>query len=257
MVMSVLAGGLGNQMFQVAAGWALAKENNDEFAVDIRDHRCVNQGREAATYIDNIFSKINTSSFDVDSMVRYSERSFAYNQIPYQPSTMIDGYFQSEKYFIKYRDAILDLFNIRDLIPNIIKDKYEPILELENTTSIHIRRGDYLTIQHIHPVCTMQYYHSCVDILPEDANLLIFTDDIGWCADNFKSDRYHIVHEEDYIDLYLMSQCTNNIIANSSFSWWGAWLNRHEEKRVFAPQRWFATDYNNTVDLIPDDWQVI
>ena len=123
--------------------------------------------------------------------------------------------------------------------------------------SIHVRRGDYLTKPNIHPTQTINYYMDAVKLMSPNTLFLVFSDDIGWCKDNFK-DFTNIVFIEgnsDYEDLLLMSLCDNNIICNSSFSWWAAWLNQNPNKKVVAPKLWFGSGLNhNTKDITPENW---
>jgi len=121
---------------------------------------------------------------------------------------------------------------------------------------VHIRRGDYLNKIHKHPTQPKEYYYSAFSQFNEDIHFLIFSDDIEWCKNNLKYKYLYFIEEElDYISLYLMSLCNHNIIANSSFSWWGAWLNQETNKKVIAPSNWFGKNKKlNTKDLIPSKW---
>ena len=123
-------------------------------------------------------------------------------------------------------------------------------------TSIHVRRGDYVKHPNHHPVQTIEYYNKSVEMVGKDTTIVVFSDDIEWCKKNFNIDNIiYIEDEKDYIELYLMSLCDNNIISNSSFSWWGAWLNTNENKKVIAPNKWFGSAINeNTNDIIPKGW---
>lgn len=236
MITAYLKGGLGNQMFQIATAYSLSKSNDDECCFDFN---IGNFTQKPATYYkENIFKKIKDDKITITS--KYTEPRFNYNEIPYKNNMIIDGYFQSEKYFIKYRRDILDLFKNENILDNI-HEKYKPILT--NSVSLHIRRGDYVNLQNIHPVQDIVYYNKCLDFLKPD-NILIFSDDIVWCKNNFNKDNITFIeNQKDYEDIYLMSMCNDNIIANSSFSWWGAWLNENENKKVFAPKKWFGNNY--------------
>jgi hypothetical protein len=105
----------------------------------------------------------------------------------------------------------------------------------------------------------MDYYRNAIAEFSDDTRFLVFSDDIQWCKENFKGDNFHFIEgEKDYVDLYLMSLCNNNIIANSSFSWWGAWLNNTPNKKVIAPKQWFGKAKQlNTKDLIPETWIIL
>ncbi len=163
----------------------------------------------------------------------------------------LDGYWQSQKYFISTESIIRDILSpSQETIQNLSK------FPTEGSTSIHIRRGDYVTSNGYHPIQSMSYYQRALEEIGDYNNLLIFSDDINWCKDNLKFDRMIFIEGNTNVkDLWTMSLCTNNIIANSSFSWWGAWLNRNLNKKVIAPNNWFGSQANlNTSDIIPSDW---
>ena len=162
MITCNLQGGLGNQMFQIAAASALAWRNEDEPIFDLERHDLPQQGRKAINYLDNIFRNV-TFKENTSYSETYNEPHFSYKEIAYTKNMCLKGYFK-------------------------------------------------------------------------------------------------IIEEEDYIDLYIMSMCKNNIIANSSFSWWGAWLNSNEHKKIAAPKNWFHSskeELYNTQDLIPDNWLLL
>ena len=257
MISCKLQGGLGNQMFQIAASAALAMRNNDEFCYDLEDHYLPFQGEKADNYVDNIFRKIVFSS-DIDKSNIYKESKYSYSKIAYSNNLFLVGYFQSEKYFSDKEKEIRHLFSIDSHTRNFIKEMYGRLLT-KRTTSIHIRRKDYLKFKDIHPVCKKEYYLEAIKYLPEAEKYLIFSDDIEWCRENFRDRCFEIISgEKDYIDLFLMSCCDNNIIANSSFSWWGAWLNSNPDKRIVAPKTWFGPGVKrDTRELIPNGWKVI
>jgi hypothetical protein len=132
------------------------------------------------------------------------------------------------------------LFEIDEQTKNYLTEKYSDIL-FENTCSIHVRRGNYVERQDFHPLQSIDYYKQAISIIGENTLFLIFSDDIEWCESNldFIKNKIFISGNLDYQDLYLMSMCNHNIIANSSFSWWGAWLNNHKDKKIIYPSLWF------------------
>lgn len=256
MITAYLQGGLGNQMFQISAAVALALENDDQAVFDASKHYLPLQGRRCEKYADNIFRNVKFANIqNIENT--YNESSLSYSKIPYKGNLQIRGYFQSEKYFVNHEREIRNLFSPSRDIQEYIDSKYGQYLSKVNVTSIHIRRGDYLKFSDTHPPCTKEYYVACFKELPSDTDYLVFSDDSVWCERNFKSDRFKVIsEEEDYIDLYLMSKCKNNIIANSSFSWWAAWLNDSKGKKVFAPKRWFGpTGPVDTGDIVPEVWE--
>lgn len=256
MITAYLQGGLGNQMFQISAAVALALENDDQAVFDASKHYLPLQGRRCENYADNIFRNVKFANIQNIENI-YNEPSLSYSKIPYKNNLQIRGYFQSEKYFVNHEKEIRNLLAPSLEIEKYIDSKYGHDLSKSNIASIHIRRGDYLKFSDTHPPCTKEYYAACFRELPSDTTYLVFSDDPVWCEGNFKSDRFKVISgEEDYIDLYLMSKCQNNIIANSSFSWWAAWLNDSKGKKVFAPKRWFGpTGSADTGDIVPEVWE--
>ena len=142
-------------------------------------------------------------------------------------------------------------------VKEIIETKYSDLLSVR-TTAIHVRRGDYLKFPQHHPTQTVEYFLAGVELLKDKTDkFLVFSDDIAWCKANFKFDNIvYIENEKDYIELYLQSLCNNNITSNSSFSWWGAWLNENNNKVVIGPNKWFGSAINHdTSDVIPETWK--
>tara|TARA_R100000951_G_scaffold112169_2_gene112108 strand:+ start:63 stop:830 length:768 start_codon:yes stop_codon:yes gene_type:complete len=252
MVNSNLMGGLGNYLFQIASSLSLALDNRDTLIYDDSDVTVVHKPIE--TYKDNIFRNINFSKINY-TVVHYNEPNFHFDKIKYVPNIRLNGYFQSEKYFNHQRDKILEFFSPTTAIREKIKSKY-PFIGKSNVCSIHVRRGDYLRLPYHHPVCSSMYYGEAINHMGGDNIFLVFSDDIEWCKTTFKGSSFIFVENNtDFEDLYLMSMCDNNIIANSSFSWWGAWLNDNKNKKVVAPSVWFGPAIkNNTKDLIPENW---
>jgi len=182
-------------------------------------------------------------------------------------NVFLRGFWQSEKYFLGHRKAILEEFSFK----NSFSDENMKIAtRIQETTSIsiHVRRGDYVSNPgacKTFASLNIDYYQQAIRKINVNATnmlLVFFSDDIDWVKKNIigqlpNSYQYVIVNinkrSESYNDMHLMSLCKHNIIANSSFSWWGAWLNQNPEKKVVAPKRWFLID-KNTIDLYPKDW---
>ena len=190
---------------------------------------------------------------------------FDNNLLMFEDNKYIDGYFQCEYYFKDIRKEILNQFVINQAISNYTKDIENKIKNSRNSCSLHIRRGDFMndTNISIHGACDIKYYKNAMKYLEEKIDNLfyfVFSDDIEWCRENLvienavyiESKEIRIPHE----DIYLMSLCSNNIIANSTFSWWGAWINQNEEKIVIAPKKWFAEDKmnNQSKDIVCESW---
>ena len=248
-------GGLGNYLFQISTSHAISKRTGKKMLFDISDiyspHKTYNH------YLDNFFRKVEFTTI-TETYNTVFERGFEFANIPEIDGNLkLNGYFQSEKYFIDNRKDILNLFEIDTINNNYLSEKYLNVLTT-NTCSIHVRRGDYLHLTDIHPTQDLSYYIDSYNTIGEDYNYLIFSDDISWCLKNFGFIKHKtfITGNTDFQDLYLMSMCDNNIIANSTFSWWGAWLNENNDKRVIIPKKWFGdrNSHLNTNDLYPNKW---
>lgn len=251
MICCNLKGGLGNQLFQIAAGFSYALDFNLEFRLNtglLDKWHCI-QGESPKVYFDNIFSNIDVTNHIPSNT--YNEPSFTYQKIPNGLNEYIfDGYFQSEKYFKHNSESILSLFNFekfKDLV-----DEYD----CRDACSIAVRRGDYLNHRHIYNVLDMSYYNKAMEIANCN-KYIIYSDDMDWCKNNFIGDQFIFadsISRNAPAIIYLTSICKHNIIANSTLSWWGAWLNQNDHKKVIVPKLWFTTKNMSSVDLVPTDW---
>ncbi len=253
-----LMGGLGNCLFQISTAYSISLRDSKTFLCE----KLVSHGSHKPIdhYLNNIFKKINFGDINF-KYVNYKEPFFHYNEIlKSENNLMLNGYFQSEKYFINYRNEILNLFEINSDIKDKIITKYGDILS-KKTCSIHVRRGDYVRLNQYHTVQPIDYYQKSIKLIGEEYNYLIFSDDLEWCKNNFDfiQNKYFIENDTDYENLYLMSMCDHNIIANSSFSWWGAWMNKNKTKKVISPKNWFGikNKHLETKDIYPENWIVI
>ena len=169
------------------------------------------------------------------------------------------GYFQSEKYFKHIEDDIRKLFAPK----KEAKEAYEEVKELfDDPVALHIRRGDFLRNSVHHHNLSMQYYETALRAFGQERQIIIFSDDTDWCKQQplFEGDRFLVCEAGGpYTDLYLMSKCSDFIIANSTFSWWGAWLSDNEDKLVIYPDIWFGPNNidKSTADLFPPKWRMI
>lgn len=252
-----IMGGLGNYMFQISTAYAMSLRDNKKFICDYSDN--IVPQKPYYTYTNNIFRNIEFIN-GFSNYTSVNELGFNYNELPFvKGNVKLFGYFQSEKYFKNYRNEILELFSIDENTNDYIQKKYSELLS-EDTCSIHVRRGDYIKLSNFHHTQTIDYYQQSYELMGKNKKYLIFSDDINWCMENFNfiSDKAFIKNNTDYQDLYLMSLCKNNIITNSSFSWWGAWLNKNENK-VIAPSKWFGPNnlHLPTHDVYSDKWVVI
>ena len=196
------------------------------------------------------------------------EKDFFYDQSLLQPkdNNCIYGNFQSEKYFINIRNILIKEFTLKRNISDYGKIVKDEINKSSCSCSLHIRRGDYLTnsvVNKVHGVLGLDYYKKAIKLLEEkqgDVQYFIFSDDIQWAKENLNIEKSFFVDDQKERtpneDVYLMSLCNHNIIANSTFSWWGAWLNDNDKKVVISPKQWFMDKKinNNTFDLIPSIW---
>lgn len=239
-----LMGGLGNQMFQIATCYAYAKDNN-------MDYSCPQQTNQTCSrkesYTDTILRNVKRNNI-VGNWYPIREPNFYYNKLPIinYDKIYLSGYFQSAKYFNQYRDELKYLFRPRDEDVEYIK-KYD----FSNSLCIHVRRGDYLLMSEIHVPQSIEYYIEGYKLLKESLNkqidnIYIFSDDLDWCKNQefFKelknTHNVIFVNENDVITLYMMTNCTYHVIANSSFSWWGAYLKDNINEPVIIPKKWFG-----------------
>ena len=254
-----MMGGLGNQMFQYAYAKNLSLVNNTDFYLDITFYN----NQVGVTPRVFTLSEFPNVTLNLEAPTTTSPLTTIIDNFTYNPnnilkeSCFLHGYWQSEKYFKESKDII-----VKDFSPNLstIQNLIIKYPEINNNTiSLHIRRTDYLNSNGYHPVQTIDYYKTAIDILGEYDNIFIFSDDIGWCKNNLLfEDMIFVEDNSDVEDLWLMSLCKNNIVVNSSFSWWGAYLNTSENKRIIAPSRWFGGDVSiNTNDIVPEEWHRI
>ena len=283
MVIVKIVGGLGNQMFCYAYAKSLEQKGH-EVKIDISAFETykLHGGYQLDKYNIDLDSSIKDENdkfykntffykvlrrFGMDFSRRIKEKSLLFDKklLEIDDNSYLDGYFQCEKYFKDIREIILKQFTINQDISNYTKEIKNKIQNSKNSCSLHIRRGDFVnsTNINIHGACDIEYYKKAMKYLEEkveNINYFIFSDDIEWVKENLAiqnaiyidSKEKRIPHE----DIYLMSLCKNNIIANSSFSWWGAWLNQNEKKMVIAPKRWFADDKleSQSKDIVCESW---
>lgn len=285
MIIVKLIGGLGNQMFQYALGRHLSEKNNVEFKIDISGFESYKLHRYSLNTFNtknNIASKYEIDKFKkykvrpgkkwflynkfiADNLKYFQEKEFSFNPkvLDIKDNAYIDGYWQSEKYFKEIESLLKHEFTLKKEFENVDNKILETIVA-NDSVSLHIRRSDYVTREktnQIHGICSLKYYNTAILKIKEiikNPFFFVFSDDMPWVKENLKLD-YPVVYVDhgqgkNYEDLILMSRCKHNIIANSTFSWWGAWLNENPNKIVIAPKKWFNDESKNTKDLIPDGW---
>jgi hypothetical protein len=252
MVSCNLKGGLGNQLFQISTTCALALENNDIAMFDFDRCSTPMQGFKSSKYKNSIFKNVNTSS-DIKCDNHYIEPYHQYSKIPYVKNIMLNGYFQSELYFKNKKEQIINQYDFSHRtndIENFIAKIPRPIV------SVHIRRGDYLTYTHVFNIIDNQYYIDAMNQF-KDCSYLFISDDYEFVKSNYNKDInfFYSTFDDELSDLILMTKCDHNIIANSTFSWWGAYLNNNKNKKVISPKSWFNQNFQfNCKDLIPEEW---
>jgi hypothetical protein len=261
-------GQLGNQMFQFAAVYSLAKTKGYELKIPIEN--TVNRNHHGHKL--DLFDCFNIpETFLIEGNQIQPNLSFLYNEVGHhynksffdiEDGTNIQGYYQTEKYFENYKDDIYNLFSFKkDLYNKCNKVLYDikSNYNLE-VVSLHVRRGDYVANQACHPLCSLDYYIEAIQSQFSDKNYIfhIFSDDIEWCKQIFSGENNLVFSESNshFEDICMLTLSDHNIIANSSFSWWGAWLNQNPNKRVIAPSNWFgpALSHLNIKDVIPENW---
>lgn len=266
-------GGLGNQMFEYAFYKALrlkfpfALYAFDTYASDISHN-----GYELET-IFNIDSKTERNRYAFyRKLERHNYVDFSLvkedNYMTYCPNVYEDilsphewiGFWQTEKYFIHIEEKIRKIFKFREaLLSKRTRQLADEIRNFKNPISVHVRRGDYMAIDST-KTFGLEYYNAAISLLRNmyaGEKLIVFSDDVNWCRENLCFDNMIFVDwnrgVDSWQDMYLMSLCKLNIIANSSFSWWGAWLNNNKEKQVIAPLKWMKEEPENS-DIIPNSW---
>jgi hypothetical protein len=253
-VTAELVGQLGNQLFIIAATVSHALEHG---ATPIFPDLVEKKEYNIPLNYQKLFRTLPVQLPKSPRFV-YKEPYFAYQPLPYRPCMKLCGYFQSEKYFINHKREILELFAPPTEIVSYLTTHYGDILAHPNTVSIHVRFYHEDPHGLAHPFCDYEYFEKAMALFPQDALFIVFSNEMEKCkallSHTHRSMRF-IEGEDHFSDLYLMSFCKHNIIANSSFSWWGAYLNRNSEKRVVAPKNWFNPTYlSDKDDLIPADW---
>ena len=257
-ITSFLMGGLGNQMFQISKALSEGFDNNID--VVFRPYSFVPMhGNQPTKYLNNIFKNIKFDNI-TEKLERVTEPSWSYSQINllYYKSIEFYGYFQSGKNFENNKEKIIQLFSPDKQFIEKIKRLYPNILS-KNSISIHVRRGDYLTISDILPTIDKTYIDQALNKLNNEGSIFIFSNDKKWVEENLNYENSTIVMGlEDYEELWAMSLCNHNVMSNSSFSWWASYLNKNTNKKVFAPSIWFGPKgEKNFDDIYEPEWEKI
>ena len=293
MVIVQLNGGLGNQLFQYGAGRAIAHRNRVPLKMDLS----ILQTSTLRTYRLAYFNVIEEFAKEEEirrlltprrtevvprlcnnmrrcflpyyrhPVLRERSRSFDPKVLKARRNTYLVGYWQSERYFADIADLIRSEFALRHQ-PDGVNQRVLAEIGQANSVSLHIRRGDYVVnpkTNRVHGVLGMDYYRTAVSFIAdrvEQPHFFVFSDDTPWCRQHLKMPfatffMEHNGEEKDYEDLRLMRNCKHHIIANSSFSWWGAWLSEYPHKLVVAPRKWYAEAEYDPASRFPSDWTVL
>ena len=282
-----LFGGLGNQMFQYATAKAVALRSGAELLLDLSWFSTASDRQYAlgplqvsARTLAEIPPEGATGRLLRKALHRFSRHSDKYWQgrpvfrekhFHFDPAVLdvrapvcLDGYFQSERYFLEYRALIASEFTVATPLGSLAQAMLER-MATHDAICLHVRRGDYvanMTTKAFHGLCPLDYYHQGLRIVGEGLlkpHCYVFSDDPQWVHANFSPEcpmsvvDIHGAHEA-HEDLRLMAACKHFVIANSSLSWWGAWLCSYPDKRIVAPKNWFQSSTNDPKDLIPDHW---
>lgn len=284
MIKVKVTGGLGNQLFQYASCKAIAERNNALLCVDVSEFKrykvhplrldrlsCISVFTYKQNFLDSVcvkFKRFKIAQLYIKNRNIKIEDGLGYESslLETKDDSILIGYFQSEKYFKNIREDLLEEFIPSGVIPQYYDNIIKEINNIDSL-SVHIRRGDYVSnsmATEVHGVCDAEYFSRSVDYLKRnskissDTKVLIFSDDIEWCKENISLSDNQIYIDGDSerpeLDMYLMSKCKNHIISNSTFSWWGAWLNRSVIKTVICPKVWFKDTKIDSKDLVPEDW---
>ena len=203
--------------------------------------------------------KINNTKLNLYNFLQYRQINFSYEEIPLRDNLILVGDFQSEKFFLNCVNDIKNLFYFDENRSKEISNYLSEIIKTPKITSVHVRRGDYLTKPNYHPVCSVEYYLKSMEIVNDGNTEFIFvSDDIDWCKNNFKGDNIHYSSFTNEIDdLLLLMLCDNHIMSNSSFSWWGTYLSDKKGVNI-APKTWFGElGPQDTNDIYLEEWIVI
>lgn len=267
MIIVKLTGGLGNQMFQYAAGRATALCHHARLALDIRTLERKNWAdRRYSLDCYNIQANIIRPNWLTILFLHQLKRPlFDKDIVKISDNTYMDGTWQNEGYFRDFRPQLLKDFTLKKPLSKKAVN-FQRQIKQTNSVSLHIRRTDYLSekMSKIYTICGLDYYNAARITLEKklsNPTYYIFTDDTRWAHRNLGFLRKKVFVSgdgiKDFEEIFLMSNCQHNIIANSSFSWWGAWLNKNKDKIVISPKKWFIDPVHEPEGLTMKGWTKI
>lgn len=285
MIIIEIIGGLGNQMFQYAYAKSLQQKG---YQVKIDISAFINYKLHGGYQLDKY--QIDLPKASATELKKYAKAkgltklanyllpkkhthhiyasNFSFDEALLEPEdgTYIHGYFQSPRYFSSIKNIIAGQFTLKHTLSPYAIEIANQIAHSSIAVSLHVRRGDYITDNNaakVHGTCDIRYYQKAVQKITEtskNSTIFVFSDDILWAKQHLDTDNTYFIESIDnrppHEDMYLMSQCHHNIIANSSYSWWGAWLNPNPNKKVIAPKQWFLDQQlqEHSSNLIPACW---
>jgi hypothetical protein len=258
MIVPRLIGGLGNQMFVIAAAYSKSIDMNTELCINYQPGSFIGaiQGFDPNRYKNTLYKKIKETTYIPKNF--FHEKDWAYGPMPDSDDMLITGYFQSEKNFKKHTKEVRELF----CIPSEIQEKVNKALNKQSKKilGVHVRFGDYLKVtSDVHLVCDRDYYINALKQFNlDDYTVIVCTDDFENYQKLVNLDNVIVSNSKSELeDLYILSQCDDLIISNSTFAWWGSFLGKHKEK-VCVPSRWFNSNGpKNYLDIYRDDWTII
>ncbi len=273
-------GGLGNQMFQYALALKMQSRGiqvkidvtkyeqhhaHNDFELDrifgidcryaeLREIRKL--GYQKANHLTEFLKRTPFRKKTI-----YNNESYAFDErVLGLDGYYVEGYWQSERYFSDIKEHILKTYQFP--VFSAKQQRWADRIRRTCSVGVHIRRGDYLKYPYLQDICTVEYYRRAMQYvrkqIPENVEFYIFTNDFPWAEKHFRGANCHFVKgnegKDSFRDMQLMSICRHNIVANSSFSWWAAWLNQNPRKMIIAPERWTNSESKEQVDIIPQEW---
>ena len=254
MIINNLMGGIGNQLFQISAGFAHAKNIQTDFAINYKIGLGNGQGHPPRRYKDTLYKNIPETNHNV--FIPYQEPKFSYTPISKLNNLCLIGYFQSKKYFLGYEEEVKKLLYFPISLRTKVQNKFDAIKKKK--VGIHLRLGDYRaksTEGVFHKIDYSLYLNDATKHFGDDYEFLIFSDDLNLLKQEVNLKNFvNLENDNEIEDLYSLSQCDNLIMSNSSFSWWGAFLGKTKEK-VICPNKWFGPrGPQDSFDIYEDSW---
>ena len=254
MIINNLMGGLGNQLFQISAGFAHAKNIQTEYAINYKIGLGNGQGFHHRRYKDTLYKNIPKTSHNV--FIPYQDPKFSYTPISKLNNLCLIGYFQSRKYFLGYEEEVKNLLHFPISLRTKVQNKLDAIKKKK--VGIHLRLGDYRAknIEGVfHKIDYSLYLNDATKKFGDDYEFLIFSDDLNLLKQEVNLKNFvNLKNDNEIEDLYSLSQCDSTIISNSSFSWWGSFLGKTKEK-VICPDKWFGPrGPKDSYDIYEDSW---